>query len=127
MKTMYGFRKFSDGNKLAAYQPKGCKKGQVAIVSFYKNGDGFFMESDDLAESIQVYKATKNRDIYFVNWPIFDKKKRVWHKKEQVFESKDDLQSFLNGYFFDEKGINSFFVSGFDTEDARKFINKFNY
>lgn len=92
----------------------------VFICSFQIHGYGFFLETKTFAESLQVYKATKNRDYYYVVNEMTDKKIPDTKAKETVLNRKQ-LQSFLTEY---SRGVKSFFVSGYD-DSIEKSFNEF--
>lgn len=85
-------------------------EGIVFICSFYTFGHSFFLESKNLAESLQIYKATQDRDYYFTLNEIIDKKNRNWKSREEVFNKKE-LQNYLKEYF---EGKKSSIISGYD-------------
>lgn len=120
MKTYYGIRKFEEGGKLVCYQVK----GYYGIVSFEKKGVGFFMESAELAESFQVYKATKNRSIYMVYRPILNKSTNEWETRTDIYESKKDLIEGIKDYFYSESGVVSFFNGTFDVSTVNELMNR---
>lgn len=109
MKTAYGILNFNEGNCLVAYEGK--NPNSFGVTSFEKNGIGFFMENQEFAESFQIYKATDNRDIYFINWPLYDKRKSKWQKNQEICQSRKDLMNRIDKYF---KGVKDFFTDGFD-------------
>jgi hypothetical protein len=89
----------------------------VFICSFQTQGYGFFLETKDFAESLQVYKATKDRDYYYVVNEMTDKKIPDTKATETVLNRKE-LYSFLTEY---SRGIKSFFVSGYDDSIEKCF------
>ena len=118
-KTYFGFKNFSNGNKLVVYQDPKINKRAYGVISFEKEGFGFFMESDIYAESYQVYKATKNRDMYLIMNIRHDKKSKKDSKFEHVFYLTD-LLTHINDYFFNtEKGVKYLFKQGWDDNDVQ--------
>ncbi len=89
----------------------------VFICSFHACGHGFFLESKYFAESLQIYKATNNRDYYFTVNEVTDKKIRDTKSYETVFNKKE-LLSFLPEYF---DGIKSLFVTGYNDSIVDSF------
>lgn len=87
---------------------EGMKK--VFICSFHALGYGFFLETEDFAETLQIYKATQDRDCFFIVNEVNDKKNRNSNATEE-FLNKKELDNYLMEYF---EGIKSFFISGYD-------------
>jgi hypothetical protein len=123
----YGELLVSTGNKgpisdtflVASVNMIDIAKG-ITVCSFHTAGLGFFLESKDFGESLQVYKATEGRDYYFLVNEMTDKKRSDTKSKDTVI-SRKELQSFLTEY---SKGMKSFFVSGYDNS-IEKCFNEF--
>jgi hypothetical protein len=96
-----------------------CMEG-IFLCSFNMCGYGFFLESMELAESLEVYKATEDRDYYYTINKVTDKNEQCTITKKVVFNKKE-LLIFLTEYF---EGIESFFVSGY-VDSIEKGFYKF--
>lgn len=113
--VMYGKQLVSIGNISLKEKTflivKEYKKGQsVFICSFHTHGYGFFMESKDLAESLQIYKSTQGRDYFYTVNELTDKRNHKTKAIEEVLNKKE-LDDYLMEYF---EGIKSYFISGYD-------------
>lgn len=83
---------------------------EVFICSFNMCGRGFFLETNDSSESLQVYKATEDRDYYYTVMESTNKKIQNTKTDKAVFNRKE-LFRFIPEYF---DGIKSIFESGYD-------------
>lgn len=83
---------------------------QFFICSFHALGYGFFLETEEFAESLQIYKATQDRDYFFIVNELIDKKNQNTKATEEVLNKKE-LDDYLMEYF---EGIKSFFISSYE-------------
>lgn len=82
----------------------------VFICSFHTQGYGFFLEDENSAETLQIYKASHGRDYFYLVNEVLDKKNRKNKATEEVL-NKMELDHFLTDYF---EGIKSLFLSAYD-------------
>lgn len=107
---------------LAAPTSKNGEK-QTMVCSFHLRGHGFYHEQWDSTESMQVYKATENRDYYFSLIELFNKTTKTYYTIKGIY-TKQELIRFLIRYF---DQLQSSFTNGKDDSMLNsfyEFINK---
>jgi hypothetical protein len=107
---------------LAAPTSKNGEK-QTMVCSFHLRGHGFYNEQWDSAESMQVYKATENRDYYFRLTELYNKTTKTLYTEKCIY-TKNELIKFLNKYF---DQLQPSFANGKDDsiiDSFYEFINK---
>jgi hypothetical protein len=80
------------------------------MCSFHIHGYGFFLEGENSAATLQIYKASHYRDYFYVVNEVLDKKNQKNKATEQVLNNKE-LDHYLTDYF---EGIKSLFLSEYD-------------
>ena len=96
---------------------------QTLICSFHLRGHGFYYEQWDHSESMQVYKATKNRDYYYKFTELHNKAANTFYSEKGIY-TKHELIQFLIKYF---DQLQSSFENGKDDSILNsfyEFINK---
>jgi hypothetical protein len=95
---------------------------QTLVCSFHHKGHGFYYEKWDYAESMQVYKATENRDYYYRLIELHDKTTNTFYSKEWIYTKHELIQSLIK--YFDQ--LQSSFENGKDDSVLNSFYEFIN-
>lgn len=106
--------------------------GGSNFVAMKKVGYGFAMESNELAESVQIFECVQGGERkYIIDWVINVKHKVVKNKiktsTKHSIMTPSELMLFLIDYFYKPDGVKDFFKNGWDDSIAQDLIKHFKY